>query len=52
MYAGGSDDFRGYVWKIPPLSRLAAMRDEISAEEWEIRGVESTTVGMSSCDYR
>jgi len=47
MYAGGSDDFRGYVWKIPPLSQLAPLRDEMSAEEWETRGVESTTVAFS-----
>ena len=45
MYVGGSDDFRGYVWKIPPISQLADMRNEISAEEWGTSGVESTTIG-------
>lgn len=47
MYAGGSDDFRGYVWKIPPISQLIAARNEISAAEWETGGMGSP-VGMSS----
>jgi WD repeat-containing protein 22 len=47
MYVGGSDDFRGYVWKVPPVTQLTAMRDEISAKEWESSGVKSGTIGMS-----
>jgi WD repeat-containing protein 22 len=47
MYAGGSDDFRGYVWRVPPISQLAAVRNEVSAAEWETRGMGSS-VGMSS----
>ncbi|KAK2465717.1 hypothetical protein APHAL10511_002261 [Amanita phalloides] len=35
LYVGGSDDFRGYVWKIPPLSRLLGEREIISPHIWE-----------------
>ena len=35
MYVGGSDDFRGYVWKIPPLAELLEEREIISARDWE-----------------
>ena len=35
LYASGSDDFRGYVWKIPPLSVLKEQRKEFSVNEWE-----------------
>jgi WD repeat-containing protein 22 len=34
LYGAGSDDFRGYVWKIPELSTLLGFRQEISADEW------------------
>ncbi|KAH7915613.1 WD40 repeat-like protein [Hygrophoropsis aurantiaca] len=34
LYATGSDDFRGYVWKLPPLIDLSANRKVISADEW------------------
>jgi len=34
MYAAGSDDFRGYVWKIPPLIALQELRNEIVARDW------------------
>lgn len=34
LYAAGSDDFRGYVWKIPPLQELKEQREKYSAEEW------------------
>ncbi|KIM43179.1 hypothetical protein M413DRAFT_18290 [Hebeloma cylindrosporum] len=42
MYAGGSDDFRGYVWRIPSVSQLTAVRNEISASEWETREMGSS----------
>jgi WD repeat-containing protein 22 len=42
MYAGGSDDFRGYVWKVPPISQLVALRNEFSAAEWETGGMVSS----------
>ena len=35
LYGSGSDDFRGYVWKIPPLSVLEEQRRVFSANEWE-----------------
>ena len=34
LYGAGSDDFRGYVWKIPDLSTLLGLRQAISADEW------------------
>ncbi|KAG0703749.1 WD40 repeat-like protein [Suillus ampliporus] len=37
MYGAGSDDFRAYVWKIPPLSTLQGLRKEITAHEWYSR---------------
>jgi WD repeat-containing protein 22 len=37
MYAAGSDDFRGYVWKIPPLISLQGLRNEITARDWYAR---------------
>jgi len=37
LYGAGSDDFRGYVWKIPELSTLLGVRQEISADEWMSR---------------
>jgi len=35
LYVAGSDDFRGYVWKIPPLSVLEEQRKIVSINEWE-----------------
>ncbi|KAJ8593937.1 WD40 repeat-like protein [Rhizopogon salebrosus TDB-379] len=37
MYAAGSDDFRGYVWKVPPLISLQGLRNEITARDWYAR---------------
>jgi len=34
-YSSGSDDFRGYLWKIPPLSTLENERRVISADDWQ-----------------
>lgn len=34
LYAAGSDDFRGYLWKIPPTTQLMEQRQKFSAEEW------------------
>lgn len=49
LYAAGSDDFRGYVWKIPPLSVLEEQRKIFSVNEWEDRNHLSdiTQVGES-----
>lgn len=34
LYSTGSEDFRGYVWKIPNLSELMEKRIEVSYEGW------------------
>jgi len=33
-YSAPSDDFHGYMWKLPDLADLAERRTEISASEW------------------
>ncbi|KAF8903180.1 WD40-repeat-containing domain protein [Gymnopilus junonius] len=38
MYAGGSDDFRCYVWKVPSAPQLINQRQNISADDWEASG--------------
>lgn len=43
-YAAGSDDFRGYVWKIPETPVLLGQRKEISADRWSLEGDE--IIGM------
>src|SRR6267154_3238293 len=50
MYGAGSDDFRGYVWKIPPLISLQGLRKEITANEWYTREW-SDTVGEHIQSY-
>lgn len=45
LYVGGSDDFRGYVWKIPPLAELLGERAIISARDWESKS-RLGTIGM------
>ncbi|KIK44314.1 hypothetical protein CY34DRAFT_23148 [Suillus luteus UH-Slu-Lm8-n1] len=37
LYGAGSDDFRAYVWKIPPLMTLQGLRKEIAAHDWYTR---------------
>lgn len=37
LYGAGSDDFRAYVWKIPPLMTLQGLRKEITAHDWYTR---------------
>jgi len=34
LYVAGSDDFRGYVWKIPPVNELLEQRQMVSARDW------------------
>lgn len=36
LYAAGSDDFKAYVWKIPPLTELMEARQKIAADEWSL----------------
>ena len=45
LYATGSDDFQGYVWKIPPLSVLEEQRKVFSINEWENGQSASTEIG-------
>ena len=47
MYTAGSDDFRGYVWKVPPVAELIEKRREIGAREWSAGGVGSNTIGTT-----
>lgn len=35
LYAAGSDDFRAYIWSLPPPAALAAQRTFISYEDWD-----------------
>lgn len=37
MYGAGSDDFRAYVWRIPPLMTLQGLRQEITPHDWYAR---------------
>ncbi|KAF5340637.1 hypothetical protein D9611_007483 [Ephemerocybe angulata] len=34
FYGAGSDDFRGYLWRIPPTSQLLEQRVEVSPVDW------------------
>ena len=43
-YASGSDDFRGYLWKIPALETLENERQIIGADDW-LKGGEPGIVG-------
>lgn len=45
-YGAGSDNFRGYVWKIPKTSVLLEQRKETSADRWPLEG--DDTVGMGN----
>ncbi|VDC01332.1 unnamed protein product [Peniophora sp. CBMAI 1063] len=38
-YAAGSDDFRGYVWGIPPIRELQEQRQTIDQAEWRTREI-------------
>lgn len=43
LYSAGSDDFRGYVWKIPRTSELVNNRKEVSADDWSSQDRPFTT---------
>ncbi|KAF5361053.1 hypothetical protein D9756_005005 [Leucocoprinus leucothites] len=38
FYAAGSDDFRGYVWRLPSTAELVNQRQEVSSNDWENQG--------------
>jgi len=40
-YGAGSDDFRGYVWKIPETQMLLEQRKEIDVGRWMLEGDET-----------
>lgn len=42
-YGAGSDDFRGYVWKIPETQMLLEQRKEVEVDSWSLE--EQETVG-------
>ncbi|KAG2101108.1 WD40 repeat-like protein [Suillus discolor] len=44
MYGAGSDDFRAYVWRIPPLMTLQGLRQEITSHDWYAREWPDTVV--------
>ncbi|KAF8798922.1 WD40 repeat-like protein [Phlegmacium glaucopus] len=50
LYAAGSDDFRGYVWKIPPISVLEEQRKVFSVNEWENHQPALTEVAFTKSD--
>ncbi|RDB14747.1 DDB1- and CUL4-associated factor 5 [Hypsizygus marmoreus] len=37
LYSAGSEDFRGYVWKIPSPAELQEQRIEVSYDDWTSR---------------
>ncbi|KAH9966814.1 WD40-repeat-containing domain protein [Russula dissimulans] len=48
--SSGSDDLRGYLWQIPPLSTLENERRVISADDW-LNGVEDGIVAFSGSSH-
>lgn len=36
-FSAGSDDFRGYVWKLPDTAELIERRTAVDADNWETR---------------
>ncbi|KAL0960803.1 hypothetical protein HGRIS_005819 [Hohenbuehelia grisea] len=42
FYTHGSDDFRGYLWRLPVTPKLQGCRQEFSADEWEAGGSSDT----------
>lgn len=51
FYGAGSDDFRAYLWKIPPIPELVEQRSEISAVDWASSPRESETIGRLPIIY-
>lgn len=33
-YTAGSEDFRAYIWKVPPAEQLKQQRRPMTTEEW------------------
>ncbi|KAI0260688.1 WD40 repeat-like protein [Gloeopeniophorella convolvens] len=49
-YSSGSDDFRGYLWKVPSLEALGDERQEIAADEW-LNGGEDGIIAFTGPSY-
>ncbi|KAH9980092.1 WD40-repeat-containing domain protein [Lactifluus volemus] len=49
-YSSGSDDFRGYLWRIPSLVTLKNERQIIDPDEW-LNGGEDGTVAFTGSSY-
>ena len=37
-YVSGSDDFRAYGWRIPPVEKLVEQREQMEIDDWMHRG--------------
>jgi len=51
-YCAGSDDFRTYIWKVPPPAILAQQREEYSSDDWSSRKANTIGFAASSTDTR
>ncbi|TFK70950.1 WD40 repeat-like protein [Pluteus cervinus] len=47
MYSAGSDDFRGYIWKIPPAAELVERRLEVDVDDWNLNNHGDDLVGFA-----
>ncbi|KIK69772.1 hypothetical protein GYMLUDRAFT_523222 [Collybiopsis luxurians FD-317 M1] len=52
-YCGGSDNFCGYLWKIPSVESLTERREEIPAQEWRLANKDTIgfTEGIESSKF-
>ncbi|KAF9779652.1 WD40 repeat-like protein [Thelephora terrestris] len=51
-YGAGSDDFRGYVWKIPETAMLLERRREIDVDSWLLEEAETAAFARSARETR
>ncbi|KAN0129519.1 WD40 repeat-like protein [Lactarius tabidus] len=49
-YSSGSDDFRGYLWKIPALETLENERQILGADDW-LNGEEAGVVAFTGSSF-
>ncbi|CAA7262966.1 unnamed protein product [Cyclocybe aegerita] len=52
MYAGGSDDFYAYIWKIPSVRQLQEQRKTISAHDWAVYDASSVAFTEGRLDTK
>ncbi|KAM6494060.1 WD40-repeat-containing domain protein [Amanita muscaria] len=50
LYVAGSDDFRAYVWKLPPVPELLEQRQIISEHDWASDPWEGGVAFTRRCD--